>query len=67
MLRNSRDRYGSLSITLHWLMLLLIAAVYACIELPPLIGPDEARAESLGQRRSENRWAGVRVDGPSCI
>ena len=47
MLRNSRDRYGSLSSTLHWLMLLLIAAVYACIELPPLIGPDEARAESL--------------------
>jgi cytochrome b561 len=33
MLRNSHDRYGSLSITLHWLMLLLIAAVYACIEL----------------------------------
>ena len=33
MLRNTTDRYGSLSITLHWLMLLLIAAVYACIEL----------------------------------
>jgi cytochrome b561 len=26
-------RYGSLSIALHWLMLLLIAVVYACIEL----------------------------------
>ncbi|MBT1121490.1 cytochrome b [Stutzerimonas nitrititolerans] len=26
-------RYGRLSIGLHWLMLLLIAAVYACIEL----------------------------------
>lgn len=26
-------RYGALSIGLHWLMLLLIAAVYACIEL----------------------------------
>ncbi|GIZ13285.1 cytochrome b561 [Pseudomonas sp. NCCP-436] len=26
-------RYASLSISLHWLMLLLIAAVYACIEL----------------------------------
>jgi superoxide oxidase len=26
-------RYGALSITLHWLMLLLLAAVYACIEL----------------------------------
>lgn len=27
------SRYGTLSITLHWLMLVLIAAVYACIEL----------------------------------
>ncbi len=27
------ERYGSFSIALHWLMLLLIAAVYACIEL----------------------------------
>ncbi len=27
------DRYGSYSIGLHWLMLLLVAAVYACIEL----------------------------------
>ena len=31
--RNSSERYGSLSIGLHWLMLLLIVAVYACIEL----------------------------------
>ena len=31
--RNSASRYGSLSITLHWLTLLLIASVYACIEL----------------------------------
>ena len=34
--RNSTDRYGSLSIGLHWLMLLLLAAVYACIELREL-------------------------------
>ena len=27
------DRYGSLSIGLHWIMLLLLIAVYACIEL----------------------------------
>ena len=27
------SRYGSLSIAMHWIMLLLIAAVYACIEL----------------------------------
>ena len=31
--KNTPSRYGSLSIALHWLMLLLIAAVYACIEL----------------------------------
>ncbi len=31
--RNTTDHYGSLSIWLHWLMLLLIAAVYAAIEL----------------------------------
>ena len=31
--RNTSVRYGPLSIGLHWLMLLLIAAVYACIEL----------------------------------
>lgn len=31
--RNTASRYGSLSIGLHWLMLLLIAGVYACIEL----------------------------------
>lgn len=29
---NTKDRYGSLSIALHWLMLLLIAAVYAAVE-----------------------------------
>jgi superoxide oxidase len=27
------NRYGSISIALHWIMLLLIAAVYTCIEL----------------------------------
>jgi len=31
--RNTTNRYGLRSIGLHWLMLLLIAAVYACIEL----------------------------------
>lgn len=31
--RSSTDRYGSISIALHWIMLLLIASVYACIEL----------------------------------
>ncbi|MCK9553745.1 cytochrome b [Aquamicrobium sp.] len=30
---NTTDRYGSLSIGMHWLMLLLMIAVYAAIEL----------------------------------
>jgi superoxide oxidase len=30
---NSSSRYGSLSIAMHWLMFLLLVAVYACIEL----------------------------------
>ena len=35
--KNNSERYGAASIGLHWLMLLLIAAVYACIELRGLI------------------------------
>ena len=31
--RNSTQRYGALAIGLHWVMLVLIAAVYACMEL----------------------------------
>ncbi len=31
--KNTTDRYGSLSILMHWLMLALLIAVYACIEL----------------------------------
>ena len=31
--KNTESRYGSLTIALHWLTLLLIAGVYACIEL----------------------------------
>jgi len=30
---NTTNRYGSMSIALHWLMFLLIVAVYACIDL----------------------------------
>ena len=33
IVRNSAERYASASMALHWLMLLLLAAVYACIEL----------------------------------
>ncbi len=32
-IRNTTDRYGTLSIGIHWLMLLMFVAVYACIEL----------------------------------
>ena len=32
-LKNTTDRYGSLSIRMHWLMLLLLIAVYAAINL----------------------------------
>lgn len=31
--KNSSDRYGSVSIGLHWLIFFLIVGVYACIEL----------------------------------
>ncbi|MFC5437088.1 cytochrome b [Rhodanobacter umsongensis] len=31
--KNTTDRYGSLSIAMHWLMLLLLVGVYACINL----------------------------------
>ncbi len=30
---NTADRYGTLSMAMHWLMLLLLIGVYACIEL----------------------------------
>lgn len=32
-IRNTTDRYGTLSIGIHWLMLLQFVALYACIEL----------------------------------
>lgn len=32
-LLSTKQRYGSLSIGLHWLMVILLIAVYACIEL----------------------------------
>lgn len=31
--KNTTERYGALSIGMHWVMLLLLIAVYACIEL----------------------------------
>lgn len=35
-LTNTPDRYGTLSIVLHWLMFLLLVGVYSCIELREL-------------------------------
>lgn len=31
--KSDKARYGSISIVLHWMMAILIVAVYACIEL----------------------------------
>lgn len=45
--RNSIHRYGSLSIGLHWLMLVLLVAVYACIELRELFPKGSDPREAL--------------------
>ena len=47
MWKNNAERYGSLSIAMHWFMLLLIAAVYACIELRELFPKGSALREGL--------------------
>jgi cytochrome b561 len=45
--RNNTERYGAISIGLHWLMLVLIAAVYACIELHEAFPKGSALREAL--------------------
>lgn len=45
--RNTESRYGSLSIGLHWLMLLLLAAVYACMELRVIFPKGSGLREGL--------------------
>jgi P-type Ca2+ transporter type 2C len=45
--RNSTERYGTLSIGLHWLMLLLLVAVYTCIELRELFPKGSDLREAL--------------------
>jgi cytochrome b561 len=47
MWKNTTDRYGSLSIAMHWLMLLLLIAVYACIELRELFPKGSDIREAL--------------------
>ncbi|MBI3231344.1 MAG: cytochrome b [Burkholderiales bacterium] len=44
---NNKERYGALSIALHWLMALLIAAVYACIVLREKFPKGSAIAKNL--------------------
>jgi len=45
--RNSSERYGLLSIGLHWLMLLLLVAVYACMELHEFFPKGSALRQGL--------------------
>jgi len=45
--RNDTERYGALSIGLHWFMFLLLAAVYACIELRELFPKGSDPREAL--------------------
>lgn len=45
--KNTTTRYGSLTIGIHWLMLLLFIAVYACIELRVLYEKGSDPREAL--------------------
>ena len=45
--KNSTERFGSVSIGLHWLMLLLLIGVYACIDLTDLYPKHSAQREAL--------------------
>ena len=47
--KNTTDRYGSLSIAMHWLMLALLVAVYACIELREFYPKGSDPREALKQ------------------
>jgi cytochrome b561 len=45
--KNTTERYGSVSIGLHWLMLVLLIAVYACINLIDLYPKGSDPREAL--------------------
>ena len=47
--RNTSERYGSATIGLHWLMLLLIAAVYALMELRGIFPKGSAEQNAMKQ------------------
>ncbi len=44
---NTQDRYGTLSIAMHWLMFLLLVAVFACMELRELYPKGSDTREAL--------------------
>jgi cytochrome b561 len=46
-LKNTTERYGSLSIALHWLTLAVLVAVYACINLTELYPKGSAPRDAL--------------------
>lgn len=46
-LRNTRTHYGSLAVALHWAMLVLIAAVYLCIEMRGYFPKGSATRDAL--------------------
>jgi cytochrome b561 len=48
--KNTADRYGSLSIAMHWLMLMLLVGVYACINLA------DAFPKGSGARADLKTW-----------
>ena len=45
--KNTTERYGSLSIGLHWLMFVLLVAVYACVNLADAFPKGSAPREAL--------------------
>ncbi len=45
--KNNRTTYGAAAITLHWLMLLLLIAVYACMELRGMYPKGSALREGI--------------------
>jgi cytochrome b561 len=46
-LSNSQHRYGLVSLTIHWLMLILLIGVYGCIELRELYPKGSGLRETL--------------------
>ena len=46
-LRNTTDRYGSVSIGLHWMTLTILIGVYACINLTDLYPKGSEPRETL--------------------